>query len=70
MQPVLPRSLFKSEDPLIFLAYICPGCLGVFDGPGACDGCGVGLTKNIIKVAQLHSEDRSLGLDGNGGHEE
>lgn len=59
-----------AEQTEILLAHICPACLGVFDGPGVCDDCGVALTENIIKVAQLHGEDRSLGSDGNGGYEE
>lgn len=54
-------SLFRNcsvvERTELLFAYICPGCLGVFDGPGVCDDCGVALTENIIKVSQPHGEE-------------
>ncbi len=46
-----------AEQTEFFLVYICPDCLGVFDGPGVCDDCVVALTENIIKVSQLNGED-------------
>ncbi len=48
----------------MLLAYICPGCLGVFDEAGICDDCRVALTENVIQVSHPHDPGSSDGSVG------